>query len=233
MTYRLPVSLATRTHHRGRLFIDPPSLLLSEPVHFSFKLILIAPQPRLPRQITLLSPSPEEPPADAVDVLVPCSNETGTSQPSGATTGINSSPISHKSTESSFGTTNLSQPKYVLEQMAGLAHALVVNSGCANAVTGREGHADAWAMACARCPPCTFLITTVIIRNATSNARYVDRRHWPNTTYLQEPHCALYAWSAHTYAQARIHCNWWHADRWCQQDEDPKYDLRDALVVVP
>lgn len=37
--------------------------------------------------------------------------------------------------------------KSVLEQTAGRAHALVVNSGCANAVTGRQGLADAWAMA--------------------------------------------------------------------------------------
>jgi glutamate N-acetyltransferase / amino-acid N-acetyltransferase len=37
--------------------------------------------------------------------------------------------------------------KSVLEQTAGRARALVVNSGCANAVTGRQGLADAWAMA--------------------------------------------------------------------------------------
>jgi len=36
--------------------------------------------------------------------------------------------------------------KSVLEQTAGRARALVVNSGCANAVTGRQGLADAWAM---------------------------------------------------------------------------------------
>ncbi|KAI9464469.1 arginine biosynthesis bifunctional protein ArgJ beta chain [Lactarius psammicola] len=37
--------------------------------------------------------------------------------------------------------------KDVLKQTAGRARGLVVNSGCANAVTGRQGLADAWAMA--------------------------------------------------------------------------------------
>lgn len=37
--------------------------------------------------------------------------------------------------------------KDVLQQTAGRARGLVVNSGCANAVTGRQGLADAWAMA--------------------------------------------------------------------------------------
>ncbi|KAH9000138.1 arginine biosynthesis bifunctional protein ArgJ beta chain [Lactarius akahatsu] len=36
--------------------------------------------------------------------------------------------------------------KDVLKQTAGRARGLVVNSGCANAVTGRQGLADAWAM---------------------------------------------------------------------------------------
>ncbi|KAH9175886.1 arginine biosynthesis bifunctional protein ArgJ beta chain [Lactarius sanguifluus] len=36
--------------------------------------------------------------------------------------------------------------KDVLKQTAGHARGLVVNSGCANAVTGRQGLADAWAM---------------------------------------------------------------------------------------
>src|SRR6266404_1300838 len=35
----------------------------------------------------------------------------------------------------------------VLKQTAGRARGLVVNSGCANAVTGKQGLADAWAMA--------------------------------------------------------------------------------------
>ncbi|KAI0046512.1 ArgJ-domain-containing protein [Auriscalpium vulgare] len=35
----------------------------------------------------------------------------------------------------------------VLERSAGRARALVVNSGCANAVTGKQGLEDAWAMA--------------------------------------------------------------------------------------
>ncbi|KAN0137021.1 arginine biosynthesis bifunctional protein ArgJ beta chain [Lactarius tabidus] len=37
--------------------------------------------------------------------------------------------------------------KDVLKQTAGRARGLVVNSGCANAVTGKQGLADAWAMA--------------------------------------------------------------------------------------
>jgi glutamate N-acetyltransferase / amino-acid N-acetyltransferase len=37
--------------------------------------------------------------------------------------------------------------KSVLVQTAGRARALIVNSGCANAVTGRQGLADAWAKA--------------------------------------------------------------------------------------
>jgi glutamate N-acetyltransferase/amino-acid N-acetyltransferase len=37
--------------------------------------------------------------------------------------------------------------KDVLKQTQGRARALIVNSGCANAVTGRQGLADAWAMA--------------------------------------------------------------------------------------
>ena len=100
---------------RGKLFIDPPSFLLSETgsPYILPKLTLVAPQPRLPRRISLPSPSPEEPHADT---LVSWYDETGTPQPSGATAGTpccvsaNCSPVSHKSTESSFGTTNLSQP---------------------------------------------------------------------------------------------------------------------------
>ena len=37
--------------------------------------------------------------------------------------------------------------KDVLKQTAGRARGLVVNSGCANAVTGKQGLSDAWAMA--------------------------------------------------------------------------------------
>jgi glutamate N-acetyltransferase/amino-acid N-acetyltransferase len=37
--------------------------------------------------------------------------------------------------------------KEVLQQTAGRARGLVINSGCANAVTGKQGLADAWAMA--------------------------------------------------------------------------------------
>ena len=102
---------------RGKLFIDPPSFLLSETgsPYILPKLTLVAPQLRLPRRISLPSPSPEEIPADTGDALVPCYNGTGTSQPSGATidmpccTSANSSPVGHKGTEPSFGTTNLYQ----------------------------------------------------------------------------------------------------------------------------
>ncbi|KAN0121053.1 arginine biosynthesis bifunctional protein ArgJ beta chain [Russula decolorans] len=50
-------------------------------------------------------------------------------------------------TRNAFQAAPVTVSKSVLEQTAGLARALVVNSGCANAVTGRQGLADAWAMA--------------------------------------------------------------------------------------
>jgi hypothetical protein len=102
---------------RGKLFIDPPSFLLSETgsPYILPKLTLVAPQPRLPRRIFLPSPGPEEPPPDTGDALVPCYHGTGTPQPPGATTDMpccasaNSSPVSHKGIEPSFGTMNLYQ----------------------------------------------------------------------------------------------------------------------------
>jgi glutamate N-acetyltransferase/amino-acid N-acetyltransferase len=50
-------------------------------------------------------------------------------------------------TRNAFQAAPVTVSKSVLEQTAGRARALVVNSGCANAVTGRQGLADAWAMA--------------------------------------------------------------------------------------
>jgi hypothetical protein len=101
----------------GKLFIDPPSFLLSETgrQYILPRLTLVTPPPRLPRRISLPSPSPEEPPIDIRDTLVQCYYETGTPQPSGATTddlhcvSANSSPVSHKGTKPSVSTTNLSQ----------------------------------------------------------------------------------------------------------------------------
>ena len=98
----------------GKLFIDPPSFLLSETgrPYILPKLTLVAPPPRLPRRISLPSPSPEEPPIDTRDSLVPCHCGTGAPQLSGATTDVarcasaNFSPVSHKG---SVGTTNLLQ----------------------------------------------------------------------------------------------------------------------------
>jgi glutamate N-acetyltransferase / amino-acid N-acetyltransferase len=49
-------------------------------------------------------------------------------------------------TRNAFQAAPVAVSKAVLEQTAGRARALVVNSGCANAVTGRQGLADAWAM---------------------------------------------------------------------------------------
>ena len=101
----------------GKLFIDPPSFLLSDTgsSYILPKLTLVAPPPWLPRRISLPSPSPEEPPTDFRDAPVSCYDGTDTLQPSGATTDMPgcasaiSSPVSHKGTESSVGTTNLSQ----------------------------------------------------------------------------------------------------------------------------
>ena len=98
----------------GKLFIDPPSFLLSETrnPYMLPKLTLVTPPPWLPRRISLPSPSPEESPADPRDVLVPCYDGTTTPQPSSATTdeprctSANSSPVCHKGTEPN---TNLSQ----------------------------------------------------------------------------------------------------------------------------
>ena len=50
-------------------------------------------------------------------------------------------------TRNAFQAAPVTVSKSVLEQTSGRARALVVNSGCANAVTGRQGLADAWAMA--------------------------------------------------------------------------------------
>jgi glutamate N-acetyltransferase/amino-acid N-acetyltransferase len=50
-------------------------------------------------------------------------------------------------TRNAFQAAPVTVSKSVLDQTAGRARALVVNSGCANAVTGQQGLADAWAMA--------------------------------------------------------------------------------------
>jgi len=50
-------------------------------------------------------------------------------------------------TRNAFQAAPVTVSKAVLEQTAGRARALVVNSGCANAVTGRQGLSDAWTMA--------------------------------------------------------------------------------------
>lgn len=50
-------------------------------------------------------------------------------------------------TRNAFQAAPVTVCKDVLRQTFGHARALVVNSGCANAVTGRQGLADAWAMA--------------------------------------------------------------------------------------
>ncbi|KAN0111948.1 Arginine biosynthesis protein ArgJ, partial [Russula decolorans] len=50
-------------------------------------------------------------------------------------------------THNAFQAASVTISKSVLEQMAGLACALIVNSSCTNAVTGWKGLADAWAMA--------------------------------------------------------------------------------------
>ena len=50
-------------------------------------------------------------------------------------------------TRNAFQAAPITVSKAVLDQTAGRARALVVNSGCANAVTGRQGLSDAWAMA--------------------------------------------------------------------------------------
>lgn len=50
-------------------------------------------------------------------------------------------------TRNAFQAAPVTVSKDVLSQTLGRARALVVNSGCANAVTGRHGLADAWAMA--------------------------------------------------------------------------------------
>ncbi|KAI0299294.1 arginine biosynthesis bifunctional protein ArgJ beta chain [Russula brevipes] len=55
-------------------------------------------------------------------------------------------------TRNAFQAAPVTVSKDVLRQTAGRARALVVNSGCANAVTGRQGLADAWAMARATDP---------------------------------------------------------------------------------
>jgi glutamate N-acetyltransferase/amino-acid N-acetyltransferase len=48
-------------------------------------------------------------------------------------------------TRNAFQAAPVTVSKDVLRRTAGRARALVVNSGCANAVTGRQGLADAWA----------------------------------------------------------------------------------------
>ncbi|KAH9967450.1 arginine biosynthesis ArgJ [Russula dissimulans] len=50
-------------------------------------------------------------------------------------------------TRNAFQAAPVTVSKDVLGQTAGRSRALVVNSGCANAVTGKQGLADAWAMA--------------------------------------------------------------------------------------
>lgn len=102
---------------RGKLFTDPPSFLLSETgsPYILPKLTLFAPQLRLPRRISLPSPSPEEPPADTGDALVSWHNRTGTPQQPSATTDMpryasaNSSHVCHKGIEPIADTTNLLQ----------------------------------------------------------------------------------------------------------------------------
>ncbi|KAI9440388.1 arginine biosynthesis bifunctional protein ArgJ beta chain [Lactarius indigo] len=49
-------------------------------------------------------------------------------------------------TRNAFQAAPVQVSKDVLKQTAGRARGLVVNSGCANAVTGKQGLADAWAM---------------------------------------------------------------------------------------
>jgi len=50
-------------------------------------------------------------------------------------------------TRNAFQAAPVTVSKDVLGQTAGRSRALVLNSGCANAVTGKQGLADAWAMA--------------------------------------------------------------------------------------
>ena len=50
-------------------------------------------------------------------------------------------------TRNAFQAAPVQVSKDVLQQTAGRARGLVVNSGCANAVTGKQGLSDAWAMA--------------------------------------------------------------------------------------
>jgi hypothetical protein len=101
----------------GKLFIDTPSFLLSNPgsPHVLPKLTLVAPPSQLGRRIPLPSPSREEPSTDTRDALGSRCCVTGTPQPSGATIDMphcasaHSSPVSHKGTEPRVGTPNFSQ----------------------------------------------------------------------------------------------------------------------------
>src|SRR5229473_7884515 len=70
----------------GKLFIDTPSFLLSNPgsPHVLPKLTLVAPSSQLGRRIPLPSPSREEPSTDTRDALGSRCCGTGTPQPSGA-----------------------------------------------------------------------------------------------------------------------------------------------------
>jgi glutamate N-acetyltransferase/amino-acid N-acetyltransferase len=69
--------------------------------------------------------------------------------------------------------------KDVLKQTAGRARGLVVNSGCANAVTGKQGLADAWAMARATDALLPSPTTTPLLLNPLRNTRDVNGRHRP------------------------------------------------------
>ncbi|KAI0272378.1 arginine biosynthesis bifunctional protein ARG7 [Gloeopeniophorella convolvens] len=77
-------------------------------------------------------------------------------------------------TRNAFQAAPVTVSKAVLAQSAGRARALVANSGCANAVTGRQGLADAWAMvraadnllappATPADPPQTLVLSTGVI----------------------------------------------------------------------
>lgn len=64
---------------------------------------------------------------------------------------LSTAPVSQSSsaacfTRNAFKAAPVTVSADVLEKSAGRARAIVVNSGCANAVTGKQGLSDAWAM---------------------------------------------------------------------------------------
>lgn len=96
--------------------------------------------------------------------------------------------------------------KDVLKQTAGRARGLVVNSGCANAVTGKQGLADAWAMARATdallsspspSPPHseTLVMSTGVIGQPLPISKILSALH-PRSTLASSLGSGFSAWDA-------------------------------------